>query len=69
MADKICKAKVLSYNKNLSMVIASIVIYTLIVSNFEALLVTSRYYTVLMSFIVLAWDKDPKEREDKYGLE
>lgn len=67
MTYKIYKAKILSANKNFSIIMAAIIIYTFMVSNFEALLITSRYYTVIMSFIILAWDKDFGGIKNEYG--
>ena len=61
MLDKISKTKVLKPRNKNGAIMAAIVIFAFMVSNFEALLVTSRYFTVLLMFIALAWDMDQKE--------
>lgn len=61
MLDKIFKAKVLKPRNKNGAIMAALIIFALMVSNFEALLVTSRYFTVLLVFIILAWDIDQGE--------
>lgn len=61
MLDKISKARILMQRNKNGAIVASIAIFTLMVSNFEALLITSRYFTVLLLFIILAWDTDQEE--------
>lgn len=56
MMNKVINAKIFYKRNKLSIIMASIVIFTFMVSNFEALLITSRYYTILLTFIILAWD-------------
>ena len=65
MLDKIRKARALSARSTHNMVLASTVIFAFMVSNFEALLVTSRYYTILMVFIILAWGSDGADESER----
>ena len=65
MLDKIRKARALSARSTHNMVLASTVIFAFMVSNFEALLVTSRYYTILMVFIILAWGSDSADESER----
>lgn len=61
MGDKISKAKALEYRNEKGAITAAVVIFALMVCNFEALFVTSRYFTVLMMFVILAWDAEDGE--------
>lgn len=56
--DKIKKAPCLSDNKKNSYVLMAIIVFALVVSNFEALLLTSRYYTILIFLLVLSWKNE-----------
>lgn len=61
LLDKIWKSKSLCKQGNRRFIIAGIIIFVLMVSNFEALLITSRYYTVLIMFLLLVWDRKREE--------
>lgn len=61
MLDKLRKAEVIRLKNRTSIIFASIIIFIFMVCNFEALLITSRYYTVLILYVLLALDYD-KER-------
>ena len=61
LLDKIWQSREISRKRPQRFVIAGIVIFTLMISNFEALLVTSRYHTVLLMFLLLAWEQDREE--------
>lgn len=57
LLDKIWISKGICKQNVQGIIMAGIIVFTLMVSNFEALLITSRYYTVLLMFILLAWDR------------
>ena len=61
LLDKIWQSNGISEKRSQRFVIAGIVVFTLMISNFEALLITSRYYTVLLMFLLLACDHDQEE--------
>ena len=61
LLDKIWQSGSLCKQGNRGLVIAGIVVFALMICNFEALLITSRYYTVLLMFLLLAWEKNREE--------
>lgn len=63
LIDKIKKSTGLSKGKKYSYFLAMILIFSLTISNFEALLITSRYYTILIILLVLAWDYCGQEKK------
>lgn len=65
LLDKIKKAGSMEGAGWKACVSASVVIFSFMISNFEALMVTSRYYTVLILFLVLAWGNQMKDNEDE----
>ncbi len=64
MIDKICQSRSLAVKGSRCRIISGIVIFALMVSNFEALLVTSRYYTVLLMFLLLAWEQRQEDNRE-----
>lgn len=62
LLDKVTKSRALHFRHQQGKVLAAIIVYVLMISNFEALLITSRYYTVLIMFLILAWDQSNKEK-------
>lgn len=65
LLDKIKKAKSVTGSGWKACSLTSIVIFSFIISNFEALMVTSRYYTVLILLLVLAWENQMNDNEDE----
>lgn len=63
LLDKICKSKSVAKGSMQGFFIAGIIIFTLMISNFEALLITSRYYTILLMVLFLSWEGKQKETE------
>ena len=61
LLDKIWQSRGIADKNSRKFIIAGIVIFALMVSNFEALLITSRYYTVLIMFLLLAWEQKREE--------
>ncbi len=58
LLDKIWQCRSISYRGGIA---AGIIIFALMVNNFEALLITSRYYTVLLLFLLLAGERKREE--------
>ena len=61
LLDKIWQSRGIADKNPRKFIIAGIVIFALMVSNFEALLITSRYYTILFMFLLLAWEQKREE--------
>ena len=61
--DKISKGHINENSKRESQILSAIVVFSLMVSNFEALMITSRYYTILVLLLILSWQQaSPEER-------
>lgn len=62
--DKIVKSNVIAYSTKKSVFLSAIVVFSFMVSNFEALMITSRYYTILILLLILAWQKNFMRNND-----
>lgn len=59
--DKISKGHINENSKRESQILSAIVVFSLMVSNFEALMITSRYYTILVLLLILSWQQASHE--------